>query len=290
MIIAEFAEAPSTPVRVVWHSSETKAIHGVAPAADILIGQSVFVLSWRPTHELPQNGDRSSYLLMNRLNSRQGFEHSSRLTNTWAIENRRRPAKSRAKSAPDRSFGRWSDSSCGILWVTFTLLLLLAATPLSAIAQLVMTAESPGFSLDTRLSVANDTSVVVVTAVSPAFTLDTRLAAGNPTPSPLLVKAESGVFTLGTLLAVPFEALIVPTVSPAFELNTMWIGIRNTAGMQLELSWSTNAPGFHPQWAAPPLRPSMQWQDMTNSVSESGGLYRVQINPEGTDRYFRLKL
>jgi len=129
---------------------------------------------------------------------------------------------------------------------------------------------------------------LVVSVESPAFRLDTRLAAG-PALSPLVTTVESGTFVLDTRQA-GFGNLIVPAVSPPFQLNTMWIGIRNTASMQFELYWSTNAPGFHPQWAAPPIRPSIQWQDMTNSVSESDGLFRVQVNPEGTSRYFRLKL
>src|SRR5436190_7234227 len=134
--------------------------------------------------------------------------------------------------------------------------------------QLVVAVESAAFALDTRLSVGNDASVLVVSATSSAFTLNTSLAG-------------------------PLEALIVQSASLPFDLNTMWIGIRNAArmsGSPLELFWSTNAPGFHPQWALPPLRTTVLWQDMTNSVTESGGFYRILLNPGTTERYFRLKL
>jgi hypothetical protein len=108
-----------------------------------------------------------------------------------------------------------------------------------------------------------------------------------------VVTAESAAFVLNSRLVGPLEALIVQAVSPAFELNTMWIRIQRTArafGSPVELYWPTNAPGFYPQSALPPLRPSMQWQDMNGTITESGGFYRTPLSHEGTDRYFRLKL
>lgn len=170
-----------------------------------------------------------------------------------------------------------------------SLLLLAAVLPTASAQELVVSVESPAFRLDSQLATGPGLSPLVTTVESSIFVLDTRLSVGNDA-SVLVVSATSSAFTLNTGLIGPLEALIVPAVSPPFQLNTMWIGIRNTASMQLELYWSTNAPGFHPQWAAPPIRPSIQWQDMTNSVSESGGLFRVQLNPEGNARYFRLKL
>jgi hypothetical protein len=158
---------------------------------------------------------------------------------------------------------------------------------------LVVSTESPVFTLDTRLSTGSTLSNLVQTAESPAFTLDTRLGGSDPTVATLVVSAESAAFVLDTRLVGPLQALIVQAISPSFELNTMWIGIRRTArasGSPVELFWPTNAPGFCPQWALPPLRPSMLWQDVTNNISESGGFYRTPLNPEGTEIYFRLKL
>ncbi|MEY2410623.1 MAG: hypothetical protein QOF48_3293 [Verrucomicrobiota bacterium] len=163
----------------------------------------------------------------------------------------------------------------------------------SALSGLVVMAESAAFTLNTRLSPASEFAGLVLAAASPTFTLDTRLAAGNPTLAALVVSTESGAFILNTRQAARLEALIVEAVSPAFSLNTMWIGIRRTArasGTPVELYWPTNAPGFYPQSAPPPLRPSMMWQNMTNAVGESGGFYRALLSPEGTERYFRLKL
>ena len=163
------------------------------------------------------------------------------------------------------------------------------ATPSS----LVVAAASAAFTLDTRLATGSAVAGLVVIAESPAFTLDTRLAGSNPTLVTLVVTAESGAFTLDTRQAARLDALIVEAVSPAFSLNTMWIGIRRTArpaGSPVELYWPTNAPGFYPQWAPPPLTESLPWQDVTNSVSESGGFYRAVLSPAGTERYFRLKL
>jgi hypothetical protein len=163
----------------------------------------------------------------------------------------------------------------------------------SALSALVVTAESLAFTLDTRLSSGSTHSAFVVTAESPGFTLDTRLAGGNSTLAALVVTAESAAFALDTRLAGRIDALIVQAVSPAFTLNTMWVGIRTTApvaGSLIELYWPTNAPGFRLQLADPPLGPSALWLDVPNSVSESGGLYRVLLNPAGSDHYFRLKL
>ena len=157
----------------------------------------------------------------------------------------------------------------------------------------MVTAESATFILDTRLTTGSVFAGLVVSAESPAFTLDTRLAGGNPILATLVVTVESGTFTLNTRLAARLDALIVEAVSPAFSLNTMWLALRRTAraaGTPVELYWPTNAPGFYPQWAPPPLTESMPWQDVTNTVSESGGFYRTHLNPEGTARYFRLKL
>lgn len=165
----------------------------------------------------------------------------------------------------------------------------------STLPGLVVTAESAAFTLDTRLSTGSVLAGLVVTAESPAFTLDTRLAGSNPTLGTLVVTAESGAFTLDTRLAGRLEDLIVEEVSPAFSLNTMWIGIRRIARTRdspLELFWTTNAAEFpfHPQWAPPPLTESLPWQDVTNPVSESGGFFRAVLSPEGSERYFRLKL
>jgi hypothetical protein len=154
-------------------------------------------------------------------------------------------------------------------------------------------AESLTFTLDTRLSTGSIVSGLVVAAESPTFTLDTSLAGSNPILGTLVVAAESASFVLDTRLVGPLEALIVQAVSPAFELNTMWIGIRRTArasGSPVELYWPTNAPGFYPQFALPPLRPSMQWENVNGTISESGGFYRTPLSPEGTELYFRLKL
>ena len=158
---------------------------------------------------------------------------------------------------------------------------------------LVVSAESPAFTLDTRLSSASPVLALIVTAESPAFTLDTRLAGGNSALAALVVPAQSSAFALDTRLAGPLAALIVQAISPPFELNTMWVGIRRTtrgAPSPVELYWPTNAPGFHLQFAVPLLEPSTRWMEVTNTVSESGGLYRVILNPGGAESYFRLKL
>ena len=163
----------------------------------------------------------------------------------------------------------------------------------AAIGGLVVTAESPAFTLDTRLASGPTPSTLVVTAESPAFTLDTRLSCGNPILAALVVSAESAAFVLDTRLAARLDYLIVEAVSPAFELNTMWVRLRlaaRAAGSPVELYWPTNAPGFYPQSAPPPLRPSMPWQNMTNTVGEAGGFYRTLLDPAGAGRYFRLKL
>lgn len=133
---------------------------------------------------------------------------------------------------------------------------------------------------------------LVVVVESPSFTVDTRLAGGSPVLAGLVVTATSGAFTLDTRLAARPEYLIVETVSPAFELNTMWVRIRQTgrAPSPLELYWTTNAPGFGPQWARPPLGRPLLWQDLTNTITESDGFYRALLNPEEAERYFRLKL
>ena len=163
----------------------------------------------------------------------------------------------------------------------------------AAIGGLVVTAESPAFTLDTRLASGPTPSTLVVTVESPAFTLDTRLSCGNPILAALVVSAESAAFVLDTRLAARLDYLIVEAVSPAFELNTMWVRLRlaaRAAGSPVELYWPTNAPGFYPQSAPPPLRPSMPWQNMTNTVGEAGGFYRTLLDPAGAGRYFRLKL
>ena len=173
----------------------------------------------------------------------------------------------------------------------FTLDTRLSAGP--AIGGLVVASESPAFILDTRLAGGSAVSALVVTAESPAFTLDTRLAGGSPILAALVVSAESAAFVLDTRLAARLDYLIAQAVSPAFELNTMWVRLRlaaRTAGSPVELYWPTNAPGFYPQSAPAPLRASMPWQNLTNTVGESGGFYRTLLDPEGTGRYFRLKL
>jgi hypothetical protein len=157
---------------------------------------------------------------------------------------------------------------------------------------LVVIVESPAFALDTRLASGSGTAALVVTTVSPAFTVDTRLSTGSPL-SGLVVTAQSAAFALDTRLAGTEDDLIVHAVSPPFTLNTMWVGIRRTArtaGSAVELYWPTNAPGFHLQFADPLLGPSTLWMDVTNAASESGGLYRVFVNPAGGESYFRLKL
>jgi hypothetical protein len=158
---------------------------------------------------------------------------------------------------------------------------------------LIMTAESSVFTLNTRLSTGATASSLVVTAESAGFALDTRLGDSNPTLAALVVAAQSAAFALDTRLAGPPGDLIVQAVSSAFSLNTMWVGIRKIAAMTgspVELFWPTNAPGFHPQLALPTFGPSAQWLDVTNTVSESAGFYRTVVSPEGTERYFRLKL
>jgi hypothetical protein len=156
----------------------------------------------------------------------------------------------------------------------------------------VATAESPAFTLDSRLATGNSLALIM-TAESSVFTLNTRLGDSNPTLAALVVAAQSAAFALDTRLAGPPGDLIVQAVSSAFSLNTMWVGIRKIAAMTgspVELFWPTNAPGFHPQLALPTFGPSAQWLDVTNTVSESAGFYRTVVSPEGTERYFRLKL
>jgi hypothetical protein len=165
----------------------------------------------------------------------------------------------------------------------------------SGSSALVVTATSDAFTLDTRLSTGSTSSSLVVTAESPAFTLDTRLTGGNPILAALVVTAESGTFALDTRLAGRREDLIVQAVSPAFALNTMWVRLRKLTRAPLgplELYWTTNAAEFpfRPQVTDPPLGPASIWQDVTDPVTESGGLYRVPVTPSGTNRYFRLKL
>lgn len=163
----------------------------------------------------------------------------------------------------------------------------------SALSALAVTAESPSFTLDTGISSGPALPTLLVTAESPTFTLDTRLTEGNPSLAALVVTAESAAFVLDTRLAGRPEYLIVQAVSPAFELNTMWLGIRKTAralGSPVDLYWPTNAPGFRLQSASPSLGPSAQWMDVATPPSESGGLNHVPLDPADSHRYFRLKL
>lgn len=179
-----------------------------------------------------------------------------------------------------------------ILRATFALLVLGAVLRSAAAQELVVIVESPAFALDTRLASGSGTAALVVTTVSPAFTVDTRLSSGSPL-SGLVVTAQSAAFALDTRLAGTEDDLIVHAVSPPFTLNTMWVGIRRTArvtGNAVELYWPTNAPGFHLQFAAPLPGPSTLWMDVTNAVSESGGLFRIILNPASDEHYFRLKL
>jgi hypothetical protein len=156
----------------------------------------------------------------------------------------------------------------------------------------VTTATSPAFTLDTRLSIRADSSALVVTAESAAFTVDTRLAGSNPLVATLVVAAESGAFTLDTRLAERRGDLIITAISPAFELNTMWVRLRKLArafNSPMELYWTTNAPEFHPQVTDPPLGPASIWRDITDPVTESGGLNRIPVAPDRAQRHFRLK-
>jgi hypothetical protein len=172
------------------------------------------------------------------------------------------------------------------------LLLLSASLQCNAAQELVVLVESPLFILDAHLSNGPSPAALVVASESSGFTLDTRLSTGS-IRSGLVVTAESAAFVLDIRLVGPLKALIVQAQSPACELNTMWIGIRRTArgfGTPVELYWTTNAPGFYPQSAEPPLRSSMHWVDLTNTISETSGFYRIPLSPDATERYFRLKL
>ncbi|HXJ61650.1 MAG TPA: hypothetical protein VNU68_33835 [Verrucomicrobiae bacterium] len=175
---------------------------------------------------------------------------------------------------------------------SFTVLLFGATLRFAVAQQLVVVAESPQFTVDTRLPSGASATALPVTTESPAFMLDSRLAGSSPTLA-ALVRAESAAFALDTRLAGALDDLIVHTVSPVFTLNTIWVGIRKTSRLTsspVELYWPTNAPGFRLQLADPLLGPPTFWMNMTNTVNESGGFYRTLLPPEGIEGYFRLKL
>jgi hypothetical protein len=236
-----------------------------------------------------------SCLLMNGSQIRQVLECANPLAcrlNIWPVQRRQRTAAVQDAGAPGPTVAGFTDFLRGILRTTLSLLLLGAGLGSSVAQELAVAVESPAFALDTRLPGSGGATAQVVEATSPAFTLDTRPSAGS-TLSDTVMTVESPAFALDTRLAGRLDALIVRSVSPTFEVNTMWLGIRRTgrtAGSPVELYWPTNAPGFYPQSALPPLQPLMLWRNMTNAVNESGGLYRSQFSPDEPERYFRLKL
>lgn len=114
----------------------------------------------------------------------------------------------------DRSF--WKS----LIYVT---LLLLIGLSVRADDPLIVTFETPSFTLDTRLpGDVSSTNSLLVQADSPNFTLDTRLPTGDKPDVSLIVQSETQPFTLDTRLpdgVVPFSGTVV-TESGTFTLDT----------------------------------------------------------------------
>ena len=102
--------------------------------------------------------------------------------------------------------------------------LLLLAAPLAACADdLIVTNETPVFTLDTRLpGTTGSSNSLIVQAESASFALDTRLPGDGSAGGDLMAEAESASFTLDTQLAMEgvTAGLITEAESSAFTLDT----------------------------------------------------------------------
>ena len=65
------------------------------------------------------------------------------------------------------------------------------------------------------------------------------------------------------------------------------LGIRNLGSSEVQLSWTTNAPSFHLEYAE--SLPATIWSAVTNSPSIAGSEFAVTSTNAGKQRYFRLR-
>jgi YD repeat-containing protein len=103
-------------------------------------------------------------------------------------------------------------------------MLLLGGTRIHAQDPLVVTVESPIFTIDTRMPPDNPVETgLVVQVESPAFTIDTRMSPDNPVETGLVVQVESPAFTIDTRMSPdnPVETgLVVQVESATFTIDT----------------------------------------------------------------------
>ena len=98
----------------------------------------------------------------------------------------------------------------------------------------------------------------------------------------------SGVHTLTAIAtdnlgATKTSAPITLTIVPAVILTA-----RSLATNLVELSWPSSAPGYHVE-TTPNLLEPLVWVPLNAPAVESNGQFRVLVNPDETQHYFRLR-
>ena len=97
-----------------------------------------------------------------------------------------------------------------------------------------------------------------------------------------------GVHTLTAIAtdnlgATKISAPVILTIVPAVTLAA-----RSLATNVVELSWPLSAPGYHLE-TTPSLLEPIVWVPANAPVTQANGQFRVLVNPDETERYFRLR-